>query len=343
MPWYKLGTVTVTADSATVTGANTAFSSNARVGDAFRGPDGRWYEVTNIASATVLSIAPNYQGTTASGQTYALAPMQGYVKESADRLRALVDQYGGQLSSLQPWATAASAGAALDSLGFSASGKTVATGTPAEARAALELTKQTSRTDTTSGRVLLTGAGGWMGDVPVGGIESVDDRAMRGWRYVGQSTAGIKPSTYGHLLTFGNENDQVCQEFWELTGGSRTHRRWFRQVYNQQPWGDWVEITTSVNSLGWGQTWQDVTTARQLNVVYLNSTGRPIQVHFAANGGLGESSIALYNQAGSPTATIFGATIATNFSTVTAIIPSGHSYLLSRGGYGGTRYVQELR
>jgi len=117
MPWYSQGQVAVTANSDTVTGTGTAFSANARVGDAFRGPDGRWYEITNIASATVLSIRPNYQGTTASGQAYTIAPMQGYVKESADRLRQLVDQYGSQLAALQPWATSATPAAAREALG----------------------------------------------------------------------------------------------------------------------------------------------------------------------------------------------------------------------------------
>ncbi|WP_312141133.1 hypothetical protein [Stutzerimonas nitrititolerans] len=117
MTWYGTGTVAVTANSATVTGTGTAFSANARVGDAFRGPDGRWYEITNIASATVLSIRPNYQGTTASGQAYTIAPMQGYVKESADRLRQLVDQFGAQLAALQPWATAPTPAQAREALG----------------------------------------------------------------------------------------------------------------------------------------------------------------------------------------------------------------------------------
>lgn len=100
MPWYKAGTVSVVLNSGTVTGANTQFAANCRVGDAFRGPDGHWYEVVNISSDTVLSISPAYQGATANGGGYALAPMQGYVKESADRLRALVDQFGSKLAAL---------------------------------------------------------------------------------------------------------------------------------------------------------------------------------------------------------------------------------------------------
>lgn len=100
MPWYRSGTVSITAGQTTVTGTGTNFSLNARVGDAFQGPDGRWYEVANIASATVMGILPAYQGATVAAGLYGLAPMQGYVKESADRLRQLVEQFGATLSLL---------------------------------------------------------------------------------------------------------------------------------------------------------------------------------------------------------------------------------------------------
>ncbi|PHN46031.1 hypothetical protein AO254_13255, partial [Pseudomonas syringae] len=100
MPWYKSGTVSVTQNSNAVIGSNTAFIANSRVGDGFRGPDGGWYEVTNIASNTAMSIAPNYQGATNNSGGYALAPMQGYVKDSADALRALVNQFGSTLAVL---------------------------------------------------------------------------------------------------------------------------------------------------------------------------------------------------------------------------------------------------
>lgn len=98
MAWYRTGTVAVTLNSATVTGTGTSFSANSRVGDGFLGPDGRWYEVTNIASATVISITPNYLGATASGQTYAIAPLQGYNLESATKMRTIIDGWGTTLS-----------------------------------------------------------------------------------------------------------------------------------------------------------------------------------------------------------------------------------------------------
>jgi len=100
MPWYKSGTVSVTQNSNAVIGTGTAFISNGRVGDAFRGPDGGWYEVTNIASDTALSISPPYNGATTGAGGYALAPMQGYVKDSADALRSIVNQYGAKLAAL---------------------------------------------------------------------------------------------------------------------------------------------------------------------------------------------------------------------------------------------------
>lgn len=100
MSWYRTGTVAVTNGSTVVTGTGTMFAANNRTGDAFVGPDGKVYEVTNIPTEATLSISPAYIGTTASGQAYAIAPMQGYVKASADRLRQATDDYGYKLENL---------------------------------------------------------------------------------------------------------------------------------------------------------------------------------------------------------------------------------------------------
>lgn len=92
MAWYKTGTVSVLNGATSVTGIGTRFASNSRVGDGFRGPDGEWYEIVNIASETVLGIFPAYQGGTAStSASYMIAPLQGYNKESADRLREITN------------------------------------------------------------------------------------------------------------------------------------------------------------------------------------------------------------------------------------------------------------
>ncbi|ONH51000.1 hypothetical protein SAMN04490182_2096 [Pseudomonas cedrina] len=122
MTWYKTGTVAVTPDSNAVIGTGTSFIANARVGDAFRGPDGEWYEVTNIASNTALSIAPAYQGAAVEAGVYSLAPMQGYVKDSADALRAATQVIASGVADMQEQVAAATEAAA--SAGQS---KTVAT------------------------------------------------------------------------------------------------------------------------------------------------------------------------------------------------------------------------
>jgi hypothetical protein len=100
MPWLRLGTVSVTLNSSTVTGVGTGFAANSRVGDAFIGPDGRQYELANVASDTVISILPAYLGATVTGASYAIAPMQGYPKALADDVRSWVNTYGPKMAAL---------------------------------------------------------------------------------------------------------------------------------------------------------------------------------------------------------------------------------------------------
>lgn len=117
MTWYKSGTVSVAQNSNAVMGVGTAFIANSRVGDAWIGPDSGLYEVTNIASDTALSISPPYKGSTVAGGTYALAPMQGYLKATADALRQASLEVGDALDGLEEsvQSAAESAAAALSS------------------------------------------------------------------------------------------------------------------------------------------------------------------------------------------------------------------------------------
>ena len=113
MPWQRAGTVAVTSGSTTVTGTNANFVANARAGDSFIGPDGRNYEVSNIASATVLSILPAYLGPTATGAAYSIMPVLGYDKALSDALNNLNIQFGGVLAVLGATATQAGVRASL--------------------------------------------------------------------------------------------------------------------------------------------------------------------------------------------------------------------------------------
>lgn len=122
MAWYRTGSVNVTNGSNAVTGVSTAFIANARVGDAFVGPDGLTYEITNIASNTALSIFPPYRSATANKQAYAIQPVQGYTKTLADRASQLIDNFD------KPWNSAEDAAEARSDLGLgSAATKNVGT------------------------------------------------------------------------------------------------------------------------------------------------------------------------------------------------------------------------
>lgn len=100
MAWYRTGTVQVTLNSNAVVGTDTQFIANSRVGDAFLGPDGQWYEIINIASNTSMSIAPNYRSSSSSGGSYSIVPVQGYTKDLADQARGIIQQWGSTLAGL---------------------------------------------------------------------------------------------------------------------------------------------------------------------------------------------------------------------------------------------------
>ena len=112
MPWTRSGTVSVAQNSTTVTGTGTDFAANTRVGDAFVGPDGRQYEITNAASATVISILPAYAGPTLAAGNYAIVPIQGYNKATADALRQASLEVGDALDGMEESVAAAAASAA---------------------------------------------------------------------------------------------------------------------------------------------------------------------------------------------------------------------------------------
>jgi len=167
MPWYRSGTVSVTQNSTTVIG--TGFSANARAGDAFIGPDGREYEVGNIASDTAISIIPAYQGATASGATYAIMPVNGYQKTLTDQVRAWINTYGTKMSLLGTTGN-------YDTLPISKGG-TGATSQPA-AQSALGLVPTTSRLDVTTGRMVKVGDYGRNGGANIVQAASVDANSL---------------------------------------------------------------------------------------------------------------------------------------------------------------------
>lgn len=75
----------------------------------------------------------------------------------------------------------------------------------------------------------------------------IDDETQRGRWYVNDTTAGVKPSVYGVVNTYGVTGDTVNQEYVELVGGVSTAvmRRFCRNKYRANAWSPWTEYITS--------------------------------------------------------------------------------------------------
>lgn len=145
MAWYKSGTCSVTSGSPTVTGTGTAWVDNVRIGsDGFVGPDGLLYEISKVVSATEIILAVAYKGTTAASGRYAVAPIQGYTKELADKAAALIDQFSDSE------ATAASSASAAASSASAASDSATAAASSASAASASETNAKNSETNAAS-------------------------------------------------------------------------------------------------------------------------------------------------------------------------------------------------
>lgn len=129
MTWYKAGTCAATNGSTTVMGTGTAWVDNVRIGsDGFVGPDGLMYEVSKVVSATEITLATAYKGTTTTAGAYAIAPIQGYTKELADKAAALIDQFSDAEATAASSASeaASSASAAAKSASAAASSASAA-------------------------------------------------------------------------------------------------------------------------------------------------------------------------------------------------------------------------
>lgn len=94
MAWYRAGTATFTNGSTAVAGSGTAWATNVRPGDEIIGPDNISREVETVTSDTALTMVETYAGSTAAGAAYKVKPIQGWNRDVAAQLAALINDYG---------------------------------------------------------------------------------------------------------------------------------------------------------------------------------------------------------------------------------------------------------
>lgn len=100
---YSTGTVTVTNDSATVTGSGTVFPSAAASSSYrfARSVGSQWYTVSARGGDTSLTLAQNYVGATAAGAAYVLYKNVYSLVSTADRVEAMWVHDGTSVTELE--------------------------------------------------------------------------------------------------------------------------------------------------------------------------------------------------------------------------------------------------
>lgn len=93
------------------------------------------------------------------------------------------------------------------------------------------------------------------------------------------------------------------------------------------------QAVAAMSSLGYGQTWQDVTGSRALGTTYYNTTGKPISIHVVSVGGTSPDYL-VATVAGITLLGTTGSSGQTN--SVTVLIPPGNSYSVASAGGGST-------
>ncbi|WP_372438288.1 hypothetical protein ACCM60_14455 [Pseudomonas chlororaphis subsp. aureofaciens] len=234
MTWLRAGTVAVTNGSTTVTGTGTGFAANTRVGDAFIGPDGRQYELANVASDTVISITPAYQGSTDSGAPYAIMPVQGYQKGLADQVRDWVNTYGSKMAALGTTGNYDILPADKGGTGRTSVGTAVAS----------DVT--TGSTDSTAGRLLKVGDFG-VGSKSPAATENLNLIPAAGQYIVTPSSVGggIADGGYGTLIQCAY--DIASANWTQLIMRTDSNRAFMRVCINGQP-APTAEFYTTANT-----------------------------------------------------------------------------------------------
>lgn len=277
--WLRTGTASVTNGNATVTftGAD-VIAASIRTGDAFHAPDSRVYEIDTIDSATQVTLAQTYLGSTASGQSYAIQPTRGVVTDLYNSVQTLISSVSGYVSGvlagLFPAGTAATPSIAksgdTDTGLFWPAANQLAAATGGVQRWLLSSTAfqvdvpitgtsaQSSVTDSTAGRLLKVGAFGLGEDAgPV--VTDLDAHGLSGfyYSYGGQhasAPAGTNPfpdlgGAFG-LVTGTGTIGAATEYLWQVAILYSASAPIMKFRSKATAWTDWEEVYSTSNLIG---------------------------------------------------------------------------------------------
>lgn len=195
---------------------------------------------------------------------------------------------------------------------------------------------QTSTTDNTPGRVMIVGAFGLGLSRPV--IMTNANVFSGGGLYHCNSGTPNEPPNNGSGSSIYCSGDTT---FGVQLACSYNNSLIYKRSVSSGVWGSWTQVSTSDNSIGQGQTWQNMTGSRALSTVYTNTSGKPIQVHVSCTS---TAVTAIVFSSGQSLIGATQATIGNNISSPTCIVPNGASYSVSiQAGTASNLSWMELR
>jgi len=258
--WYRVGTVSVTNGSAAIVGVGSNWQNDViaiAIGDAFTIDAKTWYEVISVNDDTSITLDRGFEGATASDVEYAiLRNTSGTIlTRIAGQIAVQFNQKQLFLDELRNWLTSEDETATLtDSHGIAHVVKTVnkiqeLTGTAADKDIV------TSTTDTTAGRLLTVGYGGW-GSENAGPSVGVDFGDVRLPMMVipveiSESTGDLPESSgFGTLLPIPGVQNSTSHQWYFSRSSSELNKILFRTKRSTAtPYEDWVEMYHSGNSV----------------------------------------------------------------------------------------------
>ena len=94
---------------------------------------------------------------------------------------------------------------------------------------------------------------------------------------------------------------------------------------------------------GFGQAWQDVTSSRAVGAIYVNNTGRPIQLLISCSDTAGQVDVEFYVDGSSILTQRYDVSGSYGTANISVIIPSGSTYRLTLSGGAAIVKWSELR